>query len=60
MPRNTKEIISNSNHGLDQIHIPDPVAQEISKLEKKINELERERTDLKTRKKAACPRKVKR
>ena len=45
---------------LDQIHIPDPVAQEISKLEKKINELERELTDLKTRKKAACPRKVKR
>ena len=45
---------------LDQIHIPDPVAQEISKLEKKINELERELTDLKTRKKAAGPRKVKR
>ncbi len=34
---------------LDQIHIPDPVAQEISKLEQKINELSRELDELKNK-----------
>jgi len=33
---------------LDQIHIPDPVAQEIAKLEKKIDELSRELQEIKT------------
>ncbi len=33
---------------LDQIHIPDPVAQEINKLEQKIDELSRELAELKT------------
>ncbi len=35
---------------LDQIHIPDPVAQEISKLEQKIDELSRELDELKNKK----------
>ncbi len=35
---------------LDQIHIPDPVAQEISKLEQKINSLSQEIEDLKASK----------
>ncbi len=36
---------------LDQVHIPDPVAQEISKLEQKINDLSREIDELKASKK---------
>lgn len=36
---------------LDQIHIPDPVAQEISKLEARINELSGEIEELKSKKK---------
>ena len=36
---------------LDQIHIPDPVAQEISKLEARINELSNEIEELKANKK---------
>lgn len=35
---------------LDQIHIPDPVAQEISKLESKIDELSRELEEIKQQK----------
>jgi len=35
---------------LDQIHIPDPVAQEISKLEKKIEDLSRELEEIKQQK----------
>ncbi len=37
---------------LDQIHIPDPVAQEITKLEKKIDDLSRELEELRTAKNA--------
>lgn len=37
---------------LDQIHIPDPVAQEISKLESKIDELSRELEEIKQQKSA--------
>ena len=39
---------------LDQIHIPDPVAQEISKLEAKIDELSRELEALKPTKRTKC------
>ncbi len=44
---------------LDQIHIPDPVAQEISKLEARIDELSRELEALKPQKTAKGSRKVK-
>lgn len=36
---------------LDQIHIPDPVAQQIKKLEEKLGALERELADIKAKKK---------
>ena len=45
---------------LDQVHIPDPVAQEISKLEKKIEDLSRELEAIKTSKKAKGAGKAKR
>ena len=45
---------------LDQVHIPDPVAQEISKLEKKIEDLSRELEAIKTPKKAKGAGKAKR
>ena len=35
---------------LDQIHIPDPVAQEIKRLEEKLSELERQIAELNTKK----------
>ena len=44
---------------LDQIHIPDPVAQEISKLEAKIDALSRELEDLKAPKRATRTGKAK-
>ncbi len=44
---------------LDQIHIPDPVAQEISKLEAKIDELSRELEALKPKKRKSCTGKEK-
>ena len=44
---------------LDQIHIPDPVAQEISKLEARIDGLSRELEALKPQKTAKGSRKVK-
>ncbi len=43
---------------LDQVHIPDPVAQEISKLEAKIDDLSRELEALKPPKRAARTGKV--
>ena len=45
---------------LDQVHIPDPVAQEISKLEKKIEDLSRELEAIKTSKNAKGAGKAKR
>lgn len=45
---------------LDQVHIPDPVAQEISKLEKKIEDLSRELEAIKTPKNAKGAGKAKR
>jgi len=45
---------------LDQVHIPDPVAQEISKLEKKIEDLSRELEAIKTEKNANRAGKAKR
>ena len=40
--RNGEKVVDNSD--LDQIHIPDPVAQEIARLEKRIAELEQKKT----------------
>ena len=41
---------------LDQIHIPDPVAQEITKLEQRIDELSRELAEIKEAKQEKMPR----